>query len=181
MSVTFVIPDSRINTLLKSNCYILTTNKSFKMSSKGFLEILEVAEEKYLVVSQRYTFVINYSIIPELDAKSKQHWNVKRQNSLPVWGSKSKASLRYIHIFQGDFSQESYPEFHIILNMTLKWTCKLQTFFFIISPLGGITLHAQKGILFKICHQTPTVSFPAEYILLSILQWEENIIFFVVL
>lgn len=43
------------------------------MSSKGFLEILEVAEEKYLVVSQRYTFVINYSIIPELDAKSKQH------------------------------------------------------------------------------------------------------------
>lgn len=139
---------------------------------------MEDAEENYLIASQRYTIVINHRIIPKLDANSKQYWNVKRQNSLPVWGSKSKASLRYIHIFQGDFSQESYPEFHIILNMTLKWTCKLQTFFFLISPLGGITLHAQRRILFKICHQTPTVSFPAENIPLSILHWEENIIFF---
>jgi len=44
------------------------------------------------------------------------------------------------------------------------------TDFFLISPLGGITLHAQRGMLFKIRHQMPTVSFPAEYILLSVLQ-----------
>lgn len=55
-------------------------------------------------------------------------------------------------------------------DMTLKWTCKLQTFFFLISPLGGITLRAQRGMPVKICHQTPTVSSPAEYILLSVLQ-----------
>lgn len=53
-----------------------------------------------------------------------------------------------------------------------------ELFFFLISPLGGITLHAQRGMPVKICHQTPTVSSPAEYILLSVLQWEENIIFF---
>jgi len=108
-------------------------------------------------------------LAPKLDARSKQHGNVEKQRSLPVWRSKSKDSPRCVHIFQGDFSQESYPEFHIILDMTLKWTCKLQTFF-LISPLGGITSHSQRGILFKICHQTPTVPSPVENILLSVFQ-----------
>lgn len=43
------------------------------MTIKGFLETMEVAEAKYLIVSQRYTFVINHSIIPKWDAKGKQH------------------------------------------------------------------------------------------------------------
>lgn len=52
---------------------MLPTNGSFKVNIKGVLEIMEVAEEKYLIVSQRYTFVINHSITPKSDAKGKQH------------------------------------------------------------------------------------------------------------
>ncbi|EOB08601.1 hypothetical protein Anapl_05873 [Anas platyrhynchos] len=71
----------------------LTTTRSCNTNAKGFQKSRRLQTRTSLLLVG-YTFVINCLLAPKLDARSKQHGNVEKQRSLPVWRSKSKDSPR---------------------------------------------------------------------------------------